>query len=136
MSDDLPSLFDQPITTPILPYAGTSGWSGTETSRDRATRADRDGTTKRRQNEALRLLAEAGRNGLTVKDFREITGNHHGSASSVLSILHKDGRIARLAETRDGCKIYVDLGYVESRPIETQKRKATHLCPNCGTEVA
>ena len=41
---------------PLTPYAGTSGWSGSETSRDRAVSQDKDGTTKNRQSETMRLV--------------------------------------------------------------------------------
>jgi hypothetical protein len=34
-------------------------------------------------------------------NYRETTGLHHGSASGVLSVLHKAGRIARLKETTE-----------------------------------
>jgi predicted nucleic acid-binding Zn ribbon protein len=68
--------------------------------------------------------------GLTWKELSEITGLHHGTASGVLSVLHKSGRIARLKESRDGCKVYVDVSCVKGRVIESQGRK--RCCPHCG----
>jgi predicted nucleic acid-binding Zn ribbon protein len=68
--------------------------------------------------------------GLTWKEFSEITGLHHGTASGVLSVLHKTGRIARLKETRNGCKVYVDVFCVQGRVVEKQGRKK--CCPHCG----
>lgn len=115
---------------PELPYAGSSGYSGTDTSQERARHSDMSGKTALRQAQALHLLSQYGHNGLTWKEFAQVTGLHHGSASGVLSVLHKTGRIARLKETRDRCKIYVDVRYVFGRIIEEQGNKKQ--CPHCG----
>ena len=113
-----------------LPYNGTSGHSGTETSKERALHADRSGKTALRQAQALNLLSERTFQGITWKELSEITGLHHGTASGVLSVLHKAGRIARLKDSRNGCKVYVDLRCINGRQIETQGRKKS--CPHCG----
>lgn len=118
---------------PELPYAGTSGHSGTDTSRERALRADRSGKTALRQAQALNLLSQRELVGLTWKELSEITGLHHGTASGVLSVLHKSGRIARLKETRNGCKVYVDVSCIEGRLVERQGRKKN--CPHCGGDL-
>ena len=115
---------------PELPYNGTSGHSGTDTSKERALDADRSGKTALRQAQALNLLGQRQVTGITWKEFSEITGFHHGTASGVLSVLHKAGRIARLKETRKGCKVYVDLRCINGRVIEIQGRKKS--CPHCG----
>ena len=115
---------------PELPYNGSSGHSGSETSRQRALSADRSGKTALRQAQALTLLSREKMAGLTWKEFSEITGLHHGTASGVLSVLHKVGRIARLKETRNGCKVYVDIACIEGRVVEGQGRKK--CCPYCG----
>jgi hypothetical protein len=115
---------------PELPYNGTSGHSGTDTSRQRALSADRSGKTALRQAQALNLLSQRDMFGLTWKELSQITGLHHGTASGVLSVLHKTGRIARLKESRDGCKVYVDVSFVEGRVVEKQGRKK--CCPHCG----
>ena len=120
----------QLLNQPQLPYNETSGHSGTDTSRERALHADRSGRTALRQAQALNLLSQRKIAGLTWKEFSEITGLHHGTASGVLSVLHKTGRIARLKETRDHCKIYVDVRHVFGRTIEQQGNKKQ--CPNCG----
>ena len=83
-----------------------------------------------RQAQALTLLSREKMAGLTWKEFSEITGLHHGTASGVLSVLHKVGRIARLKETRNGCKVYVDIACIQGRVIERQGRKK--CCPHCG----
>ena len=118
------------LNQPELPYNGTSGHSGTDTSKARVLHADRSGRTALRQAQALNLLSQREMAGLTWKEFSEITGLHHGTASGVLSVLHKTGRIARLKETRNGCKVYVDVFCVRGRVIEKQGRKK--CCPHCG----
>jgi len=113
-----------------LPYNGTSGHSGTDTSKERALHADRSGKTALRQAQALNLLSERTFQGITWKELSEVTGLHHGTASGVLSVLHKAGRIARLKDSRNGCKVYVDLRCINGRQVETQGRKK--CCPHCG----
>jgi len=118
------------LNQPELPYNGTSGHSGSDTSRQRALSADRSGKTALRQAQALNLLSQRDLMGLTWKELSQITGLHHGTASGVLSVLHKTGRIARLKESRDGCKVYVDVSCIEGRVVEKQGRKK--CCPHCG----
>ena len=113
-----------------FPYAGTSGHSGTQTSKERALDADRSGQTARRQAEALKLLDKQKSFGITWKELSEVTGLHHGTTSGVLSVLHKTGRIARLKERRNRCKVYVSLDSIQGRVIELQGRKK--CCPHCG----
>lgn len=117
------------LNQPILPYAGTSGWSGSETSRERAVTADRNGTTRLRQSLTLNHLNHNGERGLTWKDLSEITNWHHGTASGVLSVLHKKGLIERLTTKRDKCAIYVASNYVAGRPVAIRKIKT---CKHCG----
>lgn len=106
------------------PYAGSSGWSGSDTSYERAREADSTGATGRNQAEALRLLDRAGREGLTYQELGALTSWHHGQSSGVLSVLHKTGHIARLTEKRDRCKVYVAPRWVDDRPTEPQGRRA------------
>lgn len=106
------------MSTPVLPYAGTSGWSGSDGSRERAEREDGDGTTKDRQDAVLAALHAEGRYGVTWRDMAAREGWHHGQASAALSVLHKDGVIARLAERRDRCHIYVLPKHVDGRDVE------------------
>jgi len=116
----------QGIETPVLPYQNpvpNSGWSGSETSRDRALRRDVSGKTKTLQNRMLVMLAQAGERGVTVHDGREATGEHHGSVSAALSNLHKAGKIARVDESRDRCKVYVLPDAVGGRRTEPQGRR-------------
>jgi hypothetical protein len=61
---------------------------------------------------------------------------HHGSVSGALSVMHKTGRITRLAESRGGCEVYVTLDHINGR--ETRKRGTHRLtnCPHCGGDLA
>lgn len=106
-----------------LPYAGTSGWSGSAASQDRAKEADESGETGKRQAMTVSALRDAGVKGLTWKDLGAIYGWHHGKATGVLSVLHKDGVIARLAdERRDRCSIYVSKQFLNGRPVAAHGR--------------
>jgi hypothetical protein len=78
---------------PVTPYAGTSGWSGSEASRDRAERRDHDGSTAALQTRLVVLVARTGSDGLTVDDARRVLPEHHGSVSGALSVLHMVGRV-------------------------------------------
>lgn len=121
-----------------LPYAGTSGWSGTETSRQRAEEQDRSGITGARQRAILHDIVNAGASGLTVKELRDITGWHHGSVSACLTNLHKAGAIARLSEVRDRCKVYVAPEYVEGRETEavaSQHGRVREFYPRRGDRI-
>ena len=116
---------------PSLVYRGTEGWSGTETSRDRAEEEVRTGRATDRQRFTLLVLAQAGARGVTSAECRHRWPRspdgrkewHHGSWSSSLTNLHKDGRIARLVETRDKCHIYVHWAYVNERPLLPPKER-------------
>jgi hypothetical protein len=111
------------LELPALPYAGTSGWSGSDTSRARAVTDDRSGKTTARQMETLRLLGDAGVTGMTWTEMASITGEHHGQVTGALSTLHKKGHIARLSESRQRCKVYVLPEHVNGRDTESHGRK-------------
>lgn len=111
---------------PVLPYAGTSGWSGTDTSRDRADRRDHDGSTESLQRRLLVTVAQTGAEGLTVADARRWFPEHHGSISGALSNLHATGRLALLEGRRYGCHPYVLPQYVAGRATRPQGRDMTN----------
>lgn len=74
-------------------------------------------------SQVLRLIGAAGHQGLTVAEVRDLLPqHHHGTLSGVLSILHQDMVIARLADKRNGCKIYVHPGFLDGRSAEQQGR--------------
>lgn len=115
---------------PVLPYADattgrSSGWSGSDTSAERAHSQDADGTTGRRQRMVLRALGEAGERGATWTEIAGALHWHHGQASGALSTLHKAGRISRLLlERRGKCAVYVLDEYVGERPTAPHGRQA------------
>ena len=106
-----------------LPYNGSSGWSGTDTSKDRADHADSSGKTRSTQNQTLGHIYLERERGMTWKEIADITGWHHGTVSGALSVLHKTGRIARLTEKRGQCRVYVCPEYVNGRVTDAQGRK-------------
>lgn len=120
------------FTLPVLPYAGTSGWSGSEASRDRALENDSMGRTTKRQAETMLELLKAKEKGLTWLELGEIKGWHHGTASGVLSVLHKIDGIVRLKEKRNRCSVYVMRGFVNNREISERTIKC---CKNCGAKI-
>lgn len=101
---------------PILPYAGTSGWSGSSTSRERAERNDSSGRTETRQSQALRILQQHGGHGATSAEVGAALGIPHQSYSAVMSVLHKEGLVARLQARRGGREIYVLPQFIADRP--------------------
>lgn len=116
---------------PHLPYAGSSGHSGTDTSEERATRRDRNGDTARAQAQVLALLESAGPTGMTWSEIASVTGWHHGTTSGTLSVLHAEGEILRLSERRARSKVYVLPEHSAGRATE-QPRKRRTSCPHCG----
>jgi len=114
---------------PVTPYAGTSGWSGSETSKERAVTEDADGTTTDRQQLIILNLMKAKEQGLTWHEVADLNEWHHGQASGALSILHKEGTIARLKERRNKSAVYVLPDYINGREISERKIKT---CKNCG----
>lgn len=116
------------------PYAGTSGWSGSDTSRERALRDDTDGTTTQRQADVLALLTERRWAGATYAEVGRYLGWHHGQASGALSVLHKAGRIARLATVRRGrCAVYVmpdDVGDRSTAPYRPNRARRLTEVPD------
>jgi len=118
---------------PLLPYADTSGWSGSETSKARAIAEDSDGTTSKRQKDTIKALAGAGILGLTWKELASHFGWHHGQATSVLSVLHLENRINRLVEKRSRSAVYVLPEFVNERQTSPHgRKKRIHTCSNCG----
>lgn len=117
------------LELPLTPYAGTSGWSGSQTSQDRAVQEDTDGTTKGRQNVTLRMINASKTYGMTWKELADETGWHHGQASGVLSVLHKEGLIERLTERRGKCAVYIGLNSINGRKTSPRKIKT---CKHCG----
>jgi len=75
---------------PSLPYAGTEGWSGSDTSRERAYNDATDGTASKRQRDVLDLMSRQEGDGVTWSEVADALNLHHGQASGSLSALHKE----------------------------------------------
>jgi len=118
-----PDCKEEPVVWEVvLPYAGTSGWSGSDTSKERAERDDKSGKTGKNQKRVLEFLSGRGELGATVREVDEALGwNHHGKTSGCLSVLHKGYEINRLAERRGRCKIYVTPDNVAFRTVEEHR---------------
>lgn len=100
----------------MVPYGETgSGHAGNASSKDRQEREDSLGTTAYRQRAALTLITNAKSEGMTVMEFEEGLGLHHGQASSALSHLHRAGYVRRLKMRRKGQEIYVLPDHVNGR---------------------
>lgn len=123
---------------PALAYAGTSGWSGTDTSRERAKRNDATGRTATTQKAILDAVECSGFDGMTVAEIRQqFPDRHHGTLSGALTNLHMEGRLFRLKAKRMGCKIYVVPRYQSNRDIESPKRnrQLPSTCPHCNENL-
>lgn len=66
---------------------------------------------------ALELLEQRAEAGVTWREVAaaQRTGTGHGSASRILSDLHRTARVCRLLEQRDGCSVYVLPEHVRDR---------------------
>lgn len=105
-------------TRPITPYAGTSGWSGTAASEERARSRDADGKTLSVQSRVHTLVALGGMSGRTIAEIRDrAPDEHHGTLSGALTALHKAGKILRLTEQRDRCSVYVCPQFLHDRQV-------------------
>lgn len=124
------------MTAPMTPYAGTSGWSGTDTSRDRATSRDASGKTRKVQEMVYREVIRSGPDGVTIAELRDLFTEHHGSLSGALTVLHMKGKVARLVQRRGRCKVYVHPCVVNDRPVERYvPRRPPVVCPSCGHDL-
>jgi len=122
------------MSSAYVPYNGTAGWSGTDTSEQRALNNIQSGRELNNQQKALHLLKHMGKLGLTWKELSELTNMHHGTASGVLSVLHKSGAILRTTRVRNRCKIYMDIMFTDKvmHELYIEKKK---LCPHCGNDI-
>jgi hypothetical protein len=117
-----------------VPYNGTAGWSGSDTSKQRALDNIHSGRELNNQQKALHLLKHMGKLGLTWKELANETGWHHGTASGVLSVLHTSGAIVRTYTIRNKCKVYVHQDFKNEVKVEPRK-KPEKFCPHCGNDI-
>ena len=117
-----------------VPYNGTAGWSGTDTSEQRALDNLHSGRELNNQQKALKFLKMRGIEGCTWKELSTATEWHHGTASGVLSVLHQSGATVRTVLTRNRCKIYVHQNYKDQVMHEVYKKREK-FCPHCGNDI-
>jgi hypothetical protein len=132
------SLFDDHDPLPATPYAGTSGWSGSDTSKQRAQRNDANGVTSSTQRAILSAVEASGFYGMTIADIRkQFPDHHHGTLSGALTNLHIDGHVLRLSAKRNACKVYVVGRYRSGRDVEApnRNRRRPVCCPHCGGDL-
>lgn len=116
------------VEFPLFTYAGTSGHSPADTSKARTEYLDAAGITGTVQRIAYEMTVTAGYTGCTQKEIA-LRGNlSKRTVSSALTNLHKSGHLARLAEARNGSKIYVHPREVDGRATE---KPGAHHCPGC-----
>ena len=118
-------------TLPVLPYAGTSGWQGSEASHDRAITDDASGATGDRQKIALEFARNHKYYGTTWKELGEAYGWHAGQSSGALSNLHKAGLVVRLTKRRSRCSVYVAPEFIGGRdlsPFKDEGKTKHELC--------
>lgn len=122
------------MSSAYVPYNGTAGWSGTDTSKERALVNLRTGKEYNNQQKALAYLKNAGHYGLTWQELAIKAGWHHGTASGVLSVLHKAGAIIRTYDKRNKCRIYMDISFKDEYKNDSYVTKQK-LCPHCGHDI-
>lgn len=116
------------LTYPDREAGHSSGWSGTDTSRDRAHEHDSTGKTATIQDRVLDALKVCGNTGLTMPEACTALGpwpsdtGGHSTVSSALTGLHKAGLVVRLTEERNRCKVYVLPANQDGRPAEPPTR--------------
>lgn len=89
------------------PNGNGSGHAGNDTSRERQERNDASGVTSAVQQLALRTIAAAASEGVTVAEFEDMHHIGHGQASSAFSHLHRAGHVRRIKMRRKRHEIYV-----------------------------
>jgi hypothetical protein len=122
------------MSSAYVPYNGTAGWSGTDTSQQRALDNIHSGRELNNQQLALSILKSRGTEGATWKEIATETGWHHGTCSGILSVLHQSGAIVRTFTVRNRCKVYVHQNYKQEVRSEEYKKREK-FCPHCGNDI-
>jgi hypothetical protein len=110
---------------PSMPYNGTGGHAGSDTSKERAEREADDGTLAKRQREIIAFLWAQADRGATWAEVAEHLGIHHGSASGALSNLHKAGRIVRTTDRRGRSEVYMVAEIAATLPVTLAAPRAS-----------
>jgi hypothetical protein len=98
---------DQKETWLFGVYDGdTAGWSGTDTSRERAYAEKESGELSKRLEMIVERVKASGSAGMTWRELATETGLHHGQVSGALSNLHRKGLVFITDERRGRCHVY------------------------------
>jgi DNA-binding PadR family transcriptional regulator len=73
------------------------------------------------QIKCLKMLKKRPSAGYTSREIEDAYDLDHGKVSGALSVLHKRGILALLAEKRDGFMIYVLTEFVKGRQVKARK---------------
>lgn len=106
------------MTEGLYPYRGTSGWSGSDTSRERARQDDRQGITRDRHEKLMAYMPARRWEGTTWFELADDLGWHHGEASGALTRAHRIGALLRTTDRRGKGKqslVYVLPEYLGDR---------------------
>ena len=79
-------------------------------------------TSDKPRAKVLAVLEARGADGATWEEVAEALDVLHGVAAGRLSVLHDQGRVARLSERRGRAKVYVLPRFVGDRPTEPYGR--------------
>lgn len=84
----------------MSPYDSTEGFSGTDTSRERAERRQRDGSASATVRLIRDHLHRFGPHGATSWEIEDAYSKGHGEISGALTNMHKRGEVARTKRRR------------------------------------
>jgi hypothetical protein len=110
----MPGVYFPKTITDVVRHALRSTRTGGEDSTRRGRQRDESAL----RHQILLALASLCEEGITWAEASELFDCHHGVSSGQLSVLHEDGRLARLVERRNGKHIYVLPAYVKDRPTQ------------------
>jgi len=102
------------------------GWSGSDSSRDRAEREEASGVTGWRRVQVHDLIRTKAGLGMTCHEVEVELGIGHGAASAALTHLHRAGHLTRLTERRNGQEPYVLHAFVNGRETAAYRPNANY----------
>ena len=114
---------------------GSSGHSGSDTSKERAEREDASGVTGWRQQRILQTLELRGGRGRTVGEVEQGMKMGHGAASGALSRLHRAGHVVRLKERRNGQEVYIHPKFHDGQEESPYRPNVVHRNPPMALEL-
>jgi hypothetical protein len=102
------------------------GWSGSDTSKERAEREEKTGVGGWRRKQVHALIEGRAAQGMTCHEVETELGIGHGAASAALTHLHRAGFLRRLSERRNGQEVYVHPDHVNGREQAAYRPNAAY----------